>query len=203
MRIWLCSVCRYIHKGNFPPDKCPICNVGATKFKEIDQISMKGKTSNNRQADKIHRTIQTSSFGKIKSLMVKHHAHPVAVHTPNGLLPVAVILWLLAWFFDSQLLAKTAFINQIFVLISLPLVILTGILEWQKKYHTAMTIMFKIKILAAALASTACLSSTVWFLIDPEILLSSRAWGFMFINIIMLAGAGISGHIGGKLVFKN
>ncbi|MCP4670811.1 MAG: rubredoxin, partial [Desulfobacula sp.] len=191
------------HKGNFPPDKCPVCNVGAKKFKEIDEIPVEVETSNGKLTKKKSKTIKTNNFKKIKSLLVKHHAHPVAVHTPNGLLPVAVILWLFAWFFDSQLLAKTAFINQIFVLISLPFVIVTGVFEWQKKYNQAYTMMFKIKILTAALASIACLISTVWFLVDPEILFSTRAWGFMLINIIMLADAGVAGHIGGKLVFKD
>ncbi len=203
MKIWQCRVCRYIHKGNFPPDKCPVCNVGAKKFKEIDEIHIEVKTSINKQEKKKNKPPKTNNFEKIKSLLVKHHAHPVAVHTPNGLLPVAVILWLFAWFFDSQMLAKTAFINQIFVLISLPFVIVTGVFEWQKKYNQAYTMMFKIKILTAALASIACLISTVWFLVDPEILLSTRAWGFMFLNIIMLTGAGLAGHIGGKLVFKD
>jgi rubredoxin/uncharacterized membrane protein len=206
MKIWQCSVCYYIHRGDTPPDKCPICGVGANKFREIDEASIPEKRPKRRQqkpkADKT-RTIEENSFEKIKSLMVKHHAHPVLVHTPNGLLPVAVILWVLAWIFDYQLLAKAAFINQIFVIISLPLVISTGVIEWQKKYNKAMTTMFKIKISAAILTSTACLITTIWFFIDPEVLLSSGAWGFMFINIIMLAAAGIAGYIGGKLVFKD
>jgi rubredoxin len=203
MKIWQCSVCKYIHKGNFPPDKCPICNVGAKKFKEIHDIPITVKKSDNKQKDKKSQPIKINNFEKIKSLLIKHHAHPVAVHTPNGLLPVAVMLWLLAWIFDSQLLAKAAFINQIFVLFSLPIVILTGVLEWQKKYNRAMTMMFKIKIITAALTSVACLISTIWFLIDPEILSSAGVWGFMLVNIIMLAGAGMAGHIGGKLVFKD
>jgi len=206
MKVWQCSVCRYIHRGDTPPDKCPICNVGANKFREIDEASILEKLPKRRQqkpqTDKT-RTIEENNFKKIKSLLLKHHAHPVLVHTPNGLLPVAVVLWLLAWIFDSGLLAKAAFINQIFVTVSLPLVIFTGIIEWKKKYNKAMTTMFKIKISAAILTSTACLITTIWFFIDPEVLLSSWAWSFMFINIIMLATAGIAGHIGGKLVFKD
>ena len=206
MKVWQCSVCRYIHRGNTPPDKCPICNAGANKFREIDEASIPEKRPKRRQqkpqTDKA-RTIEENRFEKIKSLLLKHHAHPVLVHTPNGLLPVAVILWLLAWIFDYQLLGKAAFINQIFVIVSLPLVIFTGIIEWQKKYNKAMTTMFKIKISATILTSTACLITTIWFFIDPEVLLSSLAWSFMFINIIMLATAGIAGHIGGKLVFKD
>ena len=214
MKVWQCSVCRYIHRGDKPPEKCPVCGVGANKFIEIDEASIPEKRPKRKQQqpqtektsfvvqDKA-RTRKENSFEKIKSLGVKHHAHPVLVHTPNGLLPVAVILWLLAWIFDSGLLAKAAFINQIFVTASLPLVIFTGIIEWQKKYNKAMTTMFKIKILAAILTSTACLITTIWFFINPEVLLTSGVWIFMFINIIMLAAAGIAGHIGGKLVFKD
>jgi len=214
MKIWQCSVCNYIHRGDTPPDKCPICNAGANKFKEIDEASIPEKRPKRKQQqpqtektsfvvqDKTGK-IEENSFDKIKTLVVKHHAHPVVVHTPNGLLPVAVILWLLAWIFDYQLLGKAAFINQIFVIVSLPLVIFTGIIEWQKKYNKAMTTMFKIKISAAILTSTACLTTTIWYYLNPEVLLTSWAWSFMFINIIMLASAGIAGHIGGKLVFKD
>ena len=206
MKIWQCTVCNYIHRGDTPPDKCPICHAGANKFREIDEASIPEKQpkrwQQKYQTEKTS-TIEENNFEKIKSLMVKHHAHPVLVHTPNGLLPVAVILWLLAWIFDSGLLGKAAFINQIFVIVSLPLVIFTGIIEWQKKYNKAMTTLFKIKISAAILTSTACLITTIWFFIDPEVLRSSWAWSFMFINIIMLAAAGIAGYIGGKLVFKD
>jgi rubredoxin len=206
MKVWQCSVCKYIHKGETPPEKCPVCNVSAKKFKEIDEASIPDKMPKSRrlkQKTVKPQIIEENNFEKIKYLLVKHHAHPVAVHTPNGLLPVAVILWLMAWLFDSQLFAKAAFINQIFVILSLPLVICTGIIEWQEKYNKALTMVFKIKIIAAILTTTACSISLIWFLINPDIILSSRAWGFIFINIIMLIAAGIAGHIGGKLVFKD
>ena len=32
MAKWVCSVCGYVHEGNTPPEKCPICNVPAEKF---------------------------------------------------------------------------------------------------------------------------------------------------------------------------
>lgn len=147
--------------------------------------------------------IKETGFKKIESLLIKHHAHPVLVHTPNGILPAAVILWLLAWIFDYDLLSKVAFINLIFVILSLPFVILTGILEWKKKYNGALTIIFKLKILAATVTSVLCVISLVWFLMDPKILSSPKALIFIFINIIMLIAAGIAGHIGGKLVFKD
>ena len=29
---WVCSVCKYVHYGATPPDKCPLCGVPASKF---------------------------------------------------------------------------------------------------------------------------------------------------------------------------
>lgn len=32
MKKWKCNVCGYIHEGNTPPDKCPVCGVGPEEF---------------------------------------------------------------------------------------------------------------------------------------------------------------------------
>ena len=32
MKKWQCSVCKYIHEGDEPPEKCPVCGVPASKF---------------------------------------------------------------------------------------------------------------------------------------------------------------------------
>ncbi|MBU1340112.1 MAG: rubredoxin [Proteobacteria bacterium] len=220
MKIWQCSVCKYIHRGETPPEKCPVCGVDASRFVEIDEASIPQKAAKRTAPDK--KTISAkplsgdperlkppvppkieTGFEKIQSLLIKHHAHPVSVHTPNGILPAAVIFWLMAWIFSFDLFSKVAFINLIFVVIALPFVIFTGILEWKKKYNGALTTIFKIKILAATLTTVSCLISLFWFWIDPEILSTPKAWVFILINIIMLAAAGIAGHIGGKLVFKD
>ena len=34
MKKFVCSVCGYVHEGEFPPEKCPICGAGADKFTE-------------------------------------------------------------------------------------------------------------------------------------------------------------------------
>jgi len=221
MKVWQCSVCKYIHRGESPPDKCPVCGVDASKFKEIDEASIPEKPHKKRPSEKtvlpskpaLASVIEPdklktppppeTGFGKIAALLIKHHAHPVSVHTPNGILPAAVVLWLLAWVFSADLLSKAALINLIFVIVALPFVIFTGILEWKKKYNGALTVIFKVKILAATLTTASCAISLLWYLIDPGILSSSRAWVFLLINIIMLVAAGIAGHIGGKLVFKD
>lgn len=214
MKVWQCRVCKYIHRGDTPPEKCPICGVPASKFVEIDEAAIPEKMPKRKKPERKELgtkdegqtpvpAIKETGFEKIKSLLVKHHAHPVLVHTPNGILPIAVILWLTAWIFDYDLLSKVAFINLIFVIIALPLVIFTGILEWKKKFNGTMTMIFKLKILTAALTTVSCVINFVWYLLDPKILSSPKAWIFLCINILMLIAAGIAGHIGGKLVYKD
>ena len=34
MKKWVCTVCGYVHEGDSAPEKCPVCNVPAEKFKE-------------------------------------------------------------------------------------------------------------------------------------------------------------------------
>jgi len=217
MKVWQCSICKYIHKGENPPEKCPVCGADASKFVEINKAPMPEKPikketpavksgidrPEKKEVPGPAPAIKETGFEKIKSLLLKHHAHPISVHSPNGILPVVVLLWLMAWVFASDLFPRVAFINMIFVVVSLPFVIFTGVLEWKKKYNAALTIIFKLKIMAATLTIVSCTISLIWYLIDPQIISSPKAWVFILVNIIMLIAVGIAGHIGGKLVFKD
>ena len=203
MKKWQCSVCKYIHEGDAPPEKCPVCGVPASKFVLLEETEKEDQAPRTAKAAPEPEPVPKNLYEKITGLMVKHHAHPVTVHTPNGILPAAVILFILAWLFDSSLFVKAGFINLIFVILALPLVLFSGILEWQKKYMGTMSTVFKVKILAATLTTSACAVSVIWYLIDPEVLSSSKGWVFILLNLVMLAAAGIAGHIGGKLVFKD
>ena len=35
MKKFVCSVCGYVHEGDAAPAECPVCHVGADKFKEV------------------------------------------------------------------------------------------------------------------------------------------------------------------------
>ena len=232
MKVWQCTVCKYIHRGEEPPEKCPVCGVDKSKFIEIDESRIPVRPV--RKAIETPAAQQSTpstpitpaaaspapsvkaapeppkkqsppekGFDKIKTLALKHHLHPISVHTPNGILPVAAILWILSWMFNSDILARAAMINMIFVVLAFPMVIFTGVLEWQKKYQGALTSIFKIKILAAALTTVSSVISLAWYLLDPQILSGPKALAFILVNIVMVVAAGIAGHIGGKLVFKD
>lgn len=220
MKAWKCLICNYIHKGEFPPEKCPVCGADKTKFVEIEipgepeketpSVSRPGLTASGGKGTEHppeQKTLQSagpeSVYQKVTQLMVRHHAHPILVHTPNGVLPVAAALFILAWLFDAALPARAAAINLGFVVLALPLVIYTGVLEWQRKYNQADTLLFRMKILAATLTCAACLISMIWYLSNPAVLSTPLAWVFVLINLVMLGSAGVAGHIGGKLVFKD
>ncbi len=220
MKKWQCSVCKYIHEGDAPPEKCPICGVPAEKFVLLEetQAPEDQKNAEEKKAAGSSRgvppTAQPTSkpasaaapdtlYDKITALMVKHHAHPVTVHTPNGILPVAVVLFVIGWLFDATLLGKAGFINLIFVILALPIVLFSGVVAWKAKYRGARSHIFKTKIIAAVVTTTTCAISAIWYLADPTVLESAYAWVFILLNVLMLAAAGVAGHLGGKLVFKD
>ena len=35
MKKWVCAICGYIHEGDTPPEKCPICKADSSKFSEV------------------------------------------------------------------------------------------------------------------------------------------------------------------------
>ena len=34
---FICTVCGYVHEGDAAPEKCPLCKVPASKFKEVEE----------------------------------------------------------------------------------------------------------------------------------------------------------------------
>ena len=209
MKKWQCTVCGYIHEGDEPPEECPVCGADRSKFIEItfqesvetetDEIKSEAKKPESKpEAPVLH-----PKLNPIFDLMVKHHVHPISVHIPNGVLPASVIFIVLAALFNFSGLSKAAFYNLIFVVLTLPLVLFSGYIEWQKKYGGQLTRLFKTKIICAAVVSLAAVILVLWLLIDPQAATSSMNLLFLLINFVMLTAAGIAGFIGGKFVFKD
>lgn len=209
MKKWQCTVCGYIHEGDEPPEECPVCGADRSKFIEItseksvetetDQIKSEAK----KPESKPEAPVSHPKLNPIFDLMVKHHVHPISVHIPNGVLPASVIFIVLAALFNFSGLSKAAFYNLIFVVLTLPLVLFSGYIEWQKKYRGQLTRLFKTKIICAAVVSLTAVILVVWLFIDPQAATSSSNLLFLLINLVMLAAAGIAGLIGGKFVFKD
>ena len=221
MKKWKCTVCGYIHTGDEPPETCPVCGADKSKFVEVMETEDKPeekKVSQNTPAakadtdepslnalpDEVSKP-HSRPYSLITDLMIKHHVHPVSVHFPNGVVPVAVLFIFLAVIFQFTGLARASFYNMVVVLLSLPLVLFSGFNEWKQKYQQSLTSIFIAKIAAAVVVTASALIIVLWHLIDPNIIsaTSTSKTGFLLLHLIMLAATGIAGFIGGKLVFKD
>lgn len=221
MKKWRCTVCGYIHQGDEPPEKCPVCGADKSKFEElVDENATESQATGDDQ-DRTSRT-QTedprqvdlgpapkTSLGRLYQFgigqMLKHHAHPVSTHVPNGVLPVSFLFILICTATGMVSIGTAAFCNMIFVVLALPFVLFSGFIEWQKRYQGLWSGLFIVKIIAAVIVTLSSFLLVVWWIYDPDVLTASSAnrIGFIALGFIMLAAAVIAGFIGGKLVFRD
>jgi len=140
----------------------------------------------------------------ILRLIAKHHLHPISVHVPNGMLPFTIIFIVIATFFDMDIFYKVSFINMAAIVLTFPIVLFTGLVEWKVKYGGHLTKIFKKKIMAASAVAILTIVLLVWYLVYP---MNSDApmvirYAFGLTAVILLIPTTIAGNIGGKLVFK-
>ena len=226
-RIWKCTVCGYIHTGDEPPETCPICGADRSMFVEVaDKAAVAPEVSETAappeqgkagpQADSGTETPPAEgretngkpSFGRWDpwlDRLGRLHAHPIAVHIPNGVLPVSVGFLLLAALFDSTLLSRVALCNLIVVTFSMPVVLFTGWVDWQRRFGGHMTHVFRVKMICGAIVSATALAAVIWMLIAPEVAIGAgkHKFPFLLLNLAMLAAAATAGFFGGKLVFRD
>ncbi|SHI79157.1 hypothetical protein SAMN02745165_00892 [Malonomonas rubra DSM 5091] len=206
MRKWKCTICDYIHEGEAPPDTCPVCGAESSAFVEITESSENPVSV--AQTVGAEPSFAESTEQAVQSLLsettLKFHLHPITVHAPNGIIPMAFIFLLIAAVFSVQSLDQAAFYSFIFTLLSMPAVLFTGYVTWKHKYRGALTSIFKMKI-AASIVSVILLCFLVfWRMIDPDIF---SAGGmpmviYLLLTLGLVGAVGLAGHLGGKLVFK-
>lgn len=139
----------------------------------------------------------------IGSIVLKLHLHPIAVHTPNGVLPMAILFLLLATVYNYQSFEIPAFYSMAFVLLAMPFVLLTGYFEWQMRYRGAKTFLFITKIFCSIVVLAAVSTLVIWRFVDPGVTgpESPMRFTYLGVGVAAVAAAGIAGHLGGKLVF--
>ncbi len=210
VRRWRCLVCGYIHTGNEPPESCPVCAAPKNQFVEIDAdgkkiggangvLTVSVEVAGSEKSDKAKKSL----FNKLADLILKLHLHPISVHFPNGILPAVVAFLAISMFFNIASLELAAYYNLIFVLLMMPVVLVTGFIEWQKRYKGIKSMIFITKIICSLVVLATTNILVFWRLIDPAVLAQGSPSRFIYLGIAagMLAAVGIAGHLGGKLVF--
>lgn len=196
---WECTLCGYIHEGPEPPDSCPVCGAGPEYFTEI--VEKEEKTLTQVVVEPEAGAPEKKAPSLFRKMVMKHHLHPIAVHTPNGVLPLALIFLAIGTLLGSGSFEKAAFYSLVFVLINMPFVIATGYIAWQERYKGAKTKVFGVKIGGTIVVCATLLALVIWRLVEPEVATSPGRWTYLLICLVCVAGAGIAGHMGGKLVF--
>jgi rubredoxin len=230
---WKCEVCGYIHTGPESPEKCPVCGAPKNRFVEVTEAAAPKPASvtpadTDNAPSKENAPIQDEAVDETESqdqtgtgntpawfrdpryrvvfeMMTKYHGHPVSVHLPNGLLPVAVLFIFLSAMFSFKGMASAAVYNLGVVALSMPLVLFTGWVDWQNRFNGAITNVFKVKIACGIIVTVTSWILFIWLLISPEVVMTGQASRvfFLFINLVMLGAAGTAGWYGGKLVFRD
>jgi uncharacterized membrane protein/rubredoxin len=210
MKRWRCMVCGYIHSAMEPPEICPVCKAPQSMFVEIDEQGNKITPSIEKQTQQpptesgpTPEALSTASTDRFADFIKRHHLHPILVHTPNGIIPAIVLFMLLEILFNLRSFELAAYYNLILVLVVMPGVMITGYLEWKKRYNGAKTILFFVKISCSLVVFASILILAGWRFINPEVATptSPTRWLYFSIGLIMLGAAGVAGHLGGKLVF--
>ncbi len=198
-------VCGYIHTGDEPPEKCPVCGADRSKFVEVSPVETAEATpARPAAAQTTEPESGTKLYDFAAALISKHHIHPICVHIPNGVAPAAVIFIALATFFQLENLALAAFYNMAFVLLAMPLVLFSGYVDWQKRFGGNLTSIFWIKIICGFVVLLTSTILVVWRIMDPNVAAATSAhrWMFLGVHLVLLCAAGIAGFCGGKLVFN-
>jgi rubredoxin len=210
---WRCTVCGYIHNGLEPPDKCPVCGADKSLFELVVEDGPKTESGPQRISEPAISAVSPDAeasrwagfYKKLIAQMLKHHAHPISVHIPNGVVPMSVLFVMLAAVFQISNLDRAAFYNMIFVVLTLPFVLFSGYVEWKNRYGGHLTRMFLIKIICAGIVTVSALAIVVWWIVEPAVAtaFSPNRAAFVLLHLVMLGAAAIAGLIGGKLVFKD
>ncbi|MFV0437309.1 MAG: rubredoxin-like domain-containing protein [Desulfopila sp.] len=199
-RQWRCSVCGYVVSAEAPPEECPVCKAARAKFVEIE---VPPAPSVEQQGGEQAAAQPAERPGLLARVMLRLHVHPVSVHLPNGILPVAVIFLVVVIFLGIKNLEPVAFFNLVAVLISMPLVLFSGFMEWKKRYNGAKTVLFLTKILCSVVVTLSLVILVIWRMFEPGVADADSPFRLIYFGVaaVMLAATGIAGHLGGKLVF--
>jgi rubredoxin/uncharacterized membrane protein len=218
---WKCLVCGYLHNGPEPPNVCPVCGADKSQFVLVE-AEVPPKTVQPAKpepfseitaddATRIHSQQTTSRTGHSifqlsarMEFITRLHGHPIAVHIPNGVLPLSFIFTLIAVAFKSEAFAIAASYNIAFVCLSMPIVVITGFIDWYNRFNARWAKIFSIKFVCGVVVGTLSLIiALIWF-VQPNIYreFSTLLILFLALNTINLITAGLAGFYGGKLVFN-
>ena len=132
------------------------------------------------------------------------YAHPMFVHFPQALFPVALASLLLYLATGLPEFETGAFVAAGFGAAASPVTTLTGFIDWKVRYKGYMTPVFRIKIIGAFLLIALSVPAVLLRLLARNVTalpLSGAGWLYAGLLGACAATCVVLGHYGGKLVF--
>jgi uncharacterized membrane protein len=132
------------------------------------------------------------------------YAHPMFVHFPQALFPVAFASFLLYLATGVSDFEVGAFVAAGFGTVASPITALTGFIDWKVRYKGYMTPVFRNKIIGSFVLMSLSIPAILLRLYAPEstvLPLSGTGWLYAALLAACAADCVVLGKIGGKLVF--
>ncbi|HEY5673844.1 MAG TPA: DUF2231 domain-containing protein [Malonomonas sp.] len=188
-KVWRCVVCGYLHKGDRPPDECPVCHADASKFELVTEPAGSAASQ--------------PKVGLFQEMLDVFEPHAVSAHFPNALIPTTVLFLGLFVLLGSGSFETTAFYLLVVAVLSVPPTFGTGLYDWKRNYGGQSAPIFRKKIVPASCLSVLGLFAVIWRWQSPEVLTAGGwpAWLFLLVIAAMLGCVTLLGHYGGMLVF--
>ena len=57
MKKFVCIICGYVHEGDCPPEKCPICGAGAEKFGKRTELARSSWAAEHRRYQVLQKVL--------------------------------------------------------------------------------------------------------------------------------------------------
>ena len=132
------------------------------------------------------------------------HLHPIFVHFPQALFPVAFGAFFLYIATGVREFEAGASICALFGLLAAPVTTAAGFFDWWNRYQAYMTSVFKIKITGSFILMALGASAALLRVYHPDLAvlpLGALGWAYFGLLAACTATCVVLGHYGGKLVF--
>lgn len=179
---WKCAVCGYVCEGKAPPVSCPQCGVDRSSFVPEGR----------------------GQVGLLRDLVASFRLHSVAVHFPNGLIPVMLLAMLLFFVTGKPFFEQTAFFMLCLAFAATPVALASGIYCWRHRFSGVRARIFIVKRRLALLLLLLEGAAVVIRGTHPLLFSRVSALQILYLGLLggMLVAVVLLGHYGGKLVFE-